>query len=180
MPTFSRRLSPRLRTAFVAATLSVPAVVFANPPHALNGQLTIATPPDTLRSTLATAVDEVAEEFNFLIRDIARSKLSEATKVCQGYEIDVRDDVVFFQCDDRKPALLPRDGSPFPSTDDNGAPIQGTVQVQENGLVVIWKGETGSRQNTFQKTDSGVTLRVRVSSAQMPKPMEWTVNYRAP
>lgn len=147
-------------------------------PHPSNGTWKIATPPDQLRSSLDKAVDDVAQEFNFVIREIARYKLQGATKVCKSYFIEVKGEAVSFACDSDKPQLVPASGGPLHTKNDDGEPITGTAKITDSGVVVAWKGEAGTRVNTFTTTGSGLRLSVQVTSDQMPKPLTWNVDYK--
>lgn len=157
-----------------------PAAVAADdtPAHPASGTWTLSTSESALRATLDKAVDDVAQEFNFVIREIARHKLQGATKVCKTYALDVQAQAVTFACDGKPPAVLPRDGSPLRTQNDAGEPITGTAKVTASGVVVTWKGEVGARTNTFTATEQGLRLAATVTGDQMPKPLKWTVDYR--
>lgn len=170
-----------MRLVWIA--LALPLSALANPSvdgsvtHAVEGSWRLSTPPEQLKSTLAAAVDEVAVEFNYFIRGIARARLANATSVCDTYLIDVRDDVVLFSCDDETPHRLPRDGSPVQAVNEAGDPMQGVVSVTDSAVVVSWTSESGTRRNEFRAVGEGVQLSAKVTSEQMPKPLAWSVDY---
>ena len=119
----------------------------------------------------------VAKEFNLLLRDLVRQKLSGATKVCTTYTLNVQPETVQLSCDDRPTVALQRDGSPLHTQNQAGEPVRGTVQVQGNTLRLIWQGESGGRTNVFSLQGDTLVLQAEVRSKRIPKPLRWTVDY---
>jgi hypothetical protein len=167
-----------LRSASLSALFVVSSPALAEEAHPANGSWKVSTPPDKLRSTLDAAIDDVAKEFNFVIREIARYKLQNATKVCSSYSFDVKEAEVHFACDSNTPSVLKRDGSPLHTTNDAGEPITGTMQVTDDGVKITWKGEDGARINDFKIAGEVIQLRATVTGSQLPKPLKWTVDYK--
>lgn len=147
--------------------------------HSANGKWAVADSPTAVRKSLDVAVDKVAQEFNFVIREVARYKLQGATKVCQTYTIDVQDTVVNFACDKSKLTALKLDGTPLKTTNDDGEPITGTAAVSGDTVVIAWTGESGTRTNTFRRSGDYLVLSAKVTSEQMPKPLEWSIRYKS-
>ena len=145
--------------------------------HPMTGTWRIATPEATLRKSLDGAIDGVAKEFNLLLRDLVRQKLSGATKVCTTYTLNVQPETVQLSCDDRPTVALQRDGSPLHTQNQAGEPVRGTVQVQGNTLRLIWQGESGGRTNVFSLQGDTLVLQAEVRSKRIPKPLRWTVDY---
>jgi len=156
----------------------VDAVVAPKPPiHPTTGSWRLAIPKSELDKNIDAAVEGVASEFNMFIRELVRSKLEGATKVCKTYRLDVQDTVVEFACDGNKPVQLRRDGTPLHTSNQDGEPIRGTVAVQGDTLIVHWAGESGGRTNTFERKGDTLHLTATVSSSHMPKPLVWAVRY---
>jgi len=155
----------------------LPVEPVAEAAHPMSGTWRIATSEDKLRTTLDAAIEDVAAEFNILIRELVRHKLSGATKVCDTYVLDVKADTVDFSCNGNPPVALKRDGSPFQTQNDAGEPVRGTVAVQGERVVVTWMGEAGGRINTFSMKGGTLRLDAKVTSSHMPKPLKWTVDY---
>ena len=81
-------------------------------------------------------------------------------------------------CDDGPVHALPRDGSVYRTTNAAGEPVQGTVRVSDAGVVLSWRGGAGGRTNRFSRSGDVLTLKVTVNSEHMPRPLEWSVDYR--
>ena len=151
----------------------------ADGPHPVHGTWIMATPAPALRIRLDQAVDAAAADFGLLVREVARRKMQGATKVCGYYTIELSASVVRFACDGGVVHSLPRDGSPYETTNEAGLPVRGTATVASGGLTVSWQGPAGTRVNHFESVDDALQLRVTVRSEHMARPLTWTVDYRA-
>lgn len=159
-----------------AAESAAEPVVDASP-HAIHGTWGIQTPAPELRKRLDAAVDDVASEFNLMVREVARRKIAGATKVCDQYDLAVEPASVRVVCDDGPVHVLPADGKVYRTTNAAGEPVQGVVTVEADALVLTWSGPAGKRVNRFARKGDALTLAVTVSSTHMPRPLRWTVDY---
>ena len=148
-------------------------------PHPVQGAWTRETSAPELRARLDQAVDTVVSELNIMIRELARRKLSGVTKVCGEYVLSVEPAVVRLTCDGGSVHVLSRDGQPYKTTNPAGEPVRGTVEVTDEALILTWRGGAGERVNRFERSEAGLQLSVTVSSENMPRSLQWQVDYGA-
>ncbi|HCH64794.1 MAG: hypothetical protein CL927_08625 [Deltaproteobacteria bacterium] len=146
-------------------------------PHSVQGTWTQQTPGPELQEHLDQAVGDVVSDLNIMIRELARRKLSGVTKVCGEYVLSVEPTVVRLGCDGGPVHVLPRDGQPYQTTNPAGQPVQGTVEVTDEAVILSWQGGAGKRVNHFERSEAGLRLSVTVSSENMPRPLKWQVDY---
>ena len=146
-------------------------------PHAIHGTWGMKTAAPELRKRLDAAVDDVASEFNLMVREVARRKIAGATKVCDQYDLAVEPASVRVVCDDGPVHVLPANGQTYHTTNAAGEPVQGVVGLAADALTLTWSGPAGRRVNRFERKGDVLTLAVTVSSTPMPRPLRWTVDY---
>lgn len=132
---------------------------------------------DKERKALAEAIDEVASDFNFVLRPIVRSRLEEANPVIERLCLARRGDAVTVSLDERKYSA-PLSGKPVKVTGITGDELALHLKVGKTSLWQIFQGDEGGRINGFGSTESGnVEMKVRVFSERLPRDLIYTLTY---
>lgn len=129
------------------------------------------------RAAVLAAIDEVVAEMNPLARAIARGRLQEANRVPERIEIGRTEDIVAIQFDDRR-YEAPLDGSAVEVVGVTGDTLTYRLSVRPERLRQSFVGDKGGRENTIGlHGEKGMTLRVRVTSDSLPKPLVYRLSY---
>ncbi len=168
---------PARRT--VAPALVAGGLLLASPAHAhpINGTWVLTVSEEDVQKRLTEAVDTAASQLNLLIREIGRSKLTNAANFCKVYRFALTDTSFSVQCDSRDPYARPLEGDQ-PATGRDGEPIQSRLKLEPSAAHLAWLAESGRRDNTFRVEGDQLQLRARVSSDRMDEPMRWNLEYR--
>jgi hypothetical protein len=74
---------------------------------------------------------------------------------------------------------MPADGRTVKWTRDDGESFDVSAQWQTSQLTQTFNAEDGKRLNTFRLGANGaLILEVTITSAQLPKPVKYSLNYR--
>lgn len=145
--------------------------------HPLSGTWTIEGSEAAVRARMDTAVDEAAAQLNFLIRELGRSKLRTAAKVCSAYTFVVGESRWVSQCDAGRRYERPLSGE-HKTTDADGDPVTSHLTLAGDGATLAWLGESGGRRNQFKVQGDTLVLSARIESGSLDKPMQWQLEYR--
>lgn len=128
---------------------------------------------------IEAAIEAVVAKMNFIKRPIARSRLKKTNPSYARIAIATTDGVLEVQFDDRKPIRMRGDGRPTEWTREDGEVFNVSAKEQDRTLVQIFEAEDGVRTNTFELGTDGreLLLHVRISSPQLPQPVEYTLTY---
>jgi hypothetical protein len=131
-------------------------------------------------SDISQAIDATVAKMNFIKRPIARGRLARTNAPYQQIRIQVDAAEVELSFDDRKPLRLPLDGRPVKWTRDDGEVFDVSARVEGVVLVQTYQAEDGARVNTFElEADGRLSLKVEVSSPQLPQRMRYELVYQA-
>ncbi|MFB6350851.1 MAG: hypothetical protein ABEN55_06180 [Bradymonadaceae bacterium] len=124
------------------------------------------------REKIDGEIDELVAKMFFFKRPFARSQLREATQPCSTIRIELGDDDVTMQCDDRQPTPSPKDGSPTDWTSADGETYTLTQHVKSDRVVQTFDSGNGVRTNTYRLKDADtLVLDVELDSDQLPEPL---------
>jgi len=131
-----------------------------------------------VQTRLEAAAQEASEQFNWLIRGVARGKIMEQATACSTLRVLSNETHTGVKCDD-EPHILRLNDNSEPPFDSDGVTVDSVVSISGNVLHLDWETEGGSRRTryTFHDDDT-FDLRVQVSSPQMETPMSFTIPYR--
>ena len=136
--------------------------------------------PDS-SSDIKAAINETVSPMNFLIRGIARGRLTKVNPLPHRVRVRLATDTVSVAFDDGDPVVTPADGAVVPwfnalakETD------QAHVLVAGDTLRQTIAAPDGDRENALTFADSGARLRIRVtvSSHRLPKPLMYDLLFR--
>lgn len=124
------------------------------------------------RSNIDAQIDAVVSEMSFIKRPFARRRLTKVTKPCQKMTFDRLEDArVEIHCTSRKAAVAPLAGTPVRWTDEDGETFTLTQKVEEDRIVQTFKGEDGTRRNTYRREGDKMILDAKLTSDQLPEPL---------
>jgi hypothetical protein len=125
------------------------------------------------------AIDAGVAKVNFMIRSIARSRLTNVNPAYKRVAIEQTSDAITTTYDDRKPVRAPLDGSTIKWTREDGEKFDVHVEQKDGQLVQTFKGEDGERINTYQLSPDGNTLTVAVElrSERLPEPVRYALTF---
>jgi hypothetical protein len=138
------------------------------------GAWTLASAPD-----LAKAIDGAVAPLNFMIRPIARSRLTKTNSIFHTVRLE-RDPAGFaIRFDQREPEHMPADGTAVPWTREDGEKFLISAHLEQDDLVQTYQAEDGQRTNVFHLEPGRrtLTLEVTVSSPRLPAPLRYNVSY---
>lgn len=129
------------------------------------------------------AIDKAIEagiaKMNFIARPIARSRLKKTNPLYQRIAIAHEGAQISIRYDDAKPVVAPADGTTVKWTRDDGEVFDVSVRSTDAQLQQTFKAEDGQRVNEFSLAPDGIlTLKVTLTSPQLPAPVTYTLQYR--
>jgi hypothetical protein len=125
------------------------------------------------------AIEAAVADMNFITRPVARSRLKKTNSLARRISITRQAETITVRFDERKPAVMPIDGSVIKWTSEDGEQYDVFARVEDARLVQTFKAEDGQRVNSFSTEDAQrLTLEVQVTSPRLPKPLTYTVRYR--
>ena len=127
---------------------------------------------------LTQAATDASQQFNWLIRGIARGKILEQATACSTLKLMSNATHTGVKCDAEASIVRLNDNSE-PPFDRDGTTVDSVVAIQGNTLSLTWATEDGSRKTLYTfRDDDNFDLRVEVASPQMDTPMSFTIPYR--
>ena len=130
------------------------------------------------RSARLKVIDDVTSEMNWLMRGKAKEKLREATAKNESISIQDNGNNVAITATGRPRLSISTDGK---ASKIKGQAESGTVRAsRQNGVLILeMEGGNGSRTTryTLSPDKSKLTLDVKMSSPNLPKPLQYQVTY---
>jgi hypothetical protein len=127
------------------------------------------------------AIDRSVAHMNFIIRPIARRRLTKANRPAEHLEFDVQPDTLAVTFDAMNPIMTPLNGDSTPWM-RGGTHERYEVHVELGGDTVrqVIKTDDGQRENVFVFLDDGakVLLHVILTAERLPTPLRYTLVYR--
>ena len=128
---------------------------------------------------IAAAINHTVAVMNFIMRPIARSRLSKLNPAYKKVAIAISDKEVLVKLDEREPIHMPPGGKPAPWTREDGEKFMVAAQVTRDQLIQTFKNEDGERTNVFTLSPDGksLALSATVKSPQLPKPLTYAISF---
>jgi hypothetical protein len=130
---------------------------------------------------IRSAIDASTAHMNFIIRPIARHRLSKANRRADHLEFEAQSDTLAVTFDEMNPILTPLNGDSTPWK-RGGTHEWYQVRMVPSGdtLRQIIKTDDGQRENDFVFLDDGarVALHVILTADRLPIPLQYTLLYR--
>jgi hypothetical protein len=132
---------------------------------------------DSIRS----AIDLSVAHMNFIVRPIARRRLTKANRLARHIAFAVAPDTLTVTFDGMNPILTPRDGGTS-SWVRGDTRERYDVHIESAGdtLRQVIATDDGQRENDFEFLDNGarIALHVILTAERLPMPLRYTLIYR--
>lgn len=145
----------------------------------MNGRFLLAEPRPVVETRLASVVESAVAPMSFMIRPIARSRISPIVYFCAEYALSLDASEVNVRCDTRPAVQRKLDGSDGPLRGLDGEPVQVKVELEPAAVSLRFATPNGERSTTYRFDDKdGMEITARITSSQMAAPLEWKIRYR--
>lgn len=131
---------------------------------------------DQERAARDRAVEDAVAELNFLVRPIARSRLTSATPISPTLRI-AADDSSLTVASDSRLYTAPLDGRSARTKGITGDPVELRYRITEGRLVQTLDGDGGGRANTFVLAGERLVMDVRIYSPRLPKDVHYKLTF---
>ncbi|TBR37936.1 lipase chaperone [Marinomonas agarivorans] len=151
---------------------------FANA-NGLEGRWSLQDPRNT-RTILEAAVDKAASDMNFAIRAFNQPFLNKERErqVCEIWRLRLIKDSFHWKCDDEKAQKMPTNANQL-EVEENGIELEKTFKFSAKHISTSIKKDYVTRINTWRRiSDIQLEYTYMVKSANLPKPLKWTLIYR--
>ena len=128
------------------------------------------------------AIEDTIEDMNFITRPIARGKLQKSNVIFKKVTLGLEPDTVSIQLDARKATKTKSDGTQSVKWKrDDGDEFKVSQKREDNHITQIYKGEDGSKviDCNLSSDHKKLTMIVQVKSSKLPKPLTYTLRYKA-
>ena len=152
--------------------------VDADPPP--KGAAQYALMPDSSENIKA-AIDTTVRHMNFIVRPIARSRLSKINPTPQRVRVDLETDSVSVAFDSGNPVVTPLNGQTVPWLNPlTGETNQAHAAVSGDTVRQTIIAHDGERENALIFSEDGQRLRlhVTVTSHRLPRPLIYDLMFR--
>ena len=140
------------------------------------GNWTLVSAPD-----LPKVIEEATASMNFVVRPIARGRLKKTNDAYKRIQINRTGAEISIQYDERKPQHMPGNGQAVAWKREDGEDFLISARLEHEDLIQTYKAEDGERSNVFHldpKTGT-LTVAVTIKSGKLPKPLTYTLTYKA-
>ena len=131
------------------------------------------------RDGVNEAIELSVASLNALIRNMGRKRLQETNTIPKQLSIQLsgHDLEILFDGDGHSAKL---DGTPLKTKDKSGDKLKVSHRMRGAKLTELLDGTGGDRHNTFKLSDDGnhLTVKVKISSSQLPVPVEYSLRYK--
>jgi hypothetical protein len=150
----------------------------------------VAAAPPAMQATYALdraasddvhrAIEATIEDMSSLRKPFARLRLRALNQPPQRIDVNATGSEVTITTDGRDEIRTPIDGQPVPWKRDDGEEFTIRTAWRERTLTRTFTAEDGERVNTYDFGADGSTLTMRVvlTSPQLPQPLTYTLVYR--
>jgi len=131
------------------------------------------------REAIHSAIETSLEAVNPVIRVLARKRLREANTAPRGVSIQVDESEIEVSMDGHgHRAIL--NGSPAKGTSQHGGKVKVSYRFRDGRLTEFTDGVGGNRHNYMTLSPSGdkLTIKVKMSSSQLPVPVEYRLTFK--
>jgi hypothetical protein len=184
-----------LRRAFAIATFTASTgalllpMAHADPPDTseprpeqaeqrFEGTWRLDQPREEAQQVVSEAVEDAANQFNFMIRGIARSRLREGTPIHSRVSVSFEGDQVTVRFGDE--SYTTELGRTEVRRNPEGEDMRVTQRIRPNGqLEQVFETEGGTRRYVYTPLSDGrMRIATTTDSPRMPQPMYFMLDYR--
>ena len=137
--------------------------------------------PDS-SDNIRAAIDRTVAHMNFIVRPIARSRLSKINPTPKQVRVDLEPDTASVAFDAGNPVVTPLDGDTVPWRNPlTGETNRTHAAVAGDTLRQTIVAPDGERENALIFSSDGARLRLRVTvtSHRLPRPLVYELMFRA-
>lgn len=129
------------------------------------------------KAAVERAVESVVEEMSVFVRDLARTRLTQATRIPAAIGIARTRDHLEIAFDERK-YKGPLDGRAVEVEGIDGEMLRHRVELGPFGLLQSFHGENGRRRNALKlHGERGLVVVVEIESEQLPKRLSYRLTF---
>lgn len=174
----SRATFLRMALCGVAAACLPPRLAQAATPDDFSGSYRYAGGSHE-KDLLEQAIEEATSEMNFLIRGIARDRISSAVEPRGSLKFDFGTNYVTFRSPGMPVLRAPVDGTPIRWTNSEDAVVEVRCQLEGDTLRIRYRGDGGDTQCVyrFDAERSRLELSARVDHEQLPGTLRYRLTY---
>lgn len=145
-----------------------------------SGTYTLSVPQKKARASVNQKIEKLVDDMNFIKRPFARSSLKGTTEPCAKLTLAFPSDEVSVKCHGKPVTVSPDDGTQAPYKSDDGTTYQVRQEIEGSSLTQFFKGEDGTRTNTYTLSNGGDTLNlaVKIESDQLPRPLQYELSFK--
>ncbi len=143
-----------------------------------DGTYRLSVSHERAAATIAHAIEAAVEDMGPLREHIGSNRLEEKNPVLSSIRIALTDRRARIDYGDSSFDL--NRGSFEGLTTPDGESARARARVQGNRLIVDWRLDDAQRRDVFVRGEDGtLRLSVRITSDQLPAPVEYQLTYRA-
>lgn len=126
------------------------------------------------------AIQSTVAQLNFLIRPIARGRLTKTNKPYQKVILGLTENEISIVTDLRAPIRTKPEGTPIKWTREDGEIFDVSTVWDGTTLKQTFAAEDGQRVNEYRANEDGqgMTLQVTVSSSKLKEPLRYRLAYK--
>lgn len=126
------------------------------------------------------AIQSTVAQLNFLIRPIARGRLTKTNKPYQKVILGLTENEISIVTDLRAPIRTKPEGTPIKWTREDGEIFDVSTVWDGTTLKQTFAAEDGQRVNEYRASEDGLgmTLQVTVSSSKLKEPLRYRLAYK--
>ena len=125
-------------------------------------------------------IEQVVKDMNFVRRPLARQRLQGTTKPSQHLEITYTGADVTITTDGNSSVRTPADGKAVEWTRGDGEKVMVTTTHDARTMTRVFRADDGERSNAYrlESDPSTLTMRVVLTSPQLPEPVAYKLVYK--
>jgi len=135
--------------------------------------------PTQSEAGIKAAIESATQEFSFVTRPIARSRLKKHSPAIKRVEI-TQGEAISIALGHTKPSRHVPGQPPVPWVRDDGEVFEVTMEWQGAALVQTFVSPEGRRTNRYSLSDGGkeLSMEVTLTGPQLPRALRYTLTYR--
>jgi hypothetical protein len=179
MDTHSTPKTIAVLSTIALLTASSAAVALSQKTEArIQGTYELSSSKEQARSKIDEKIEGVIEDFNFIKKPIARSRLRETTKPCETMTFRFSEDEISTRCGDDPFQTTPVDGAKT-KIEWKDETLTLSQDVGKRKIVQTYYAEDGKRTNVYVFDKSGDEMEVHsvLESSQLDEPLRFSLSY---
>lgn len=134
----------------------------------------------TQREKLEHQIEQVVAQLNFMIRNMARSRLTDGLSPAPVLGFDFGTNRVVFRKPGQPTIEGPIDGSPVDWKNDHNERVRLRLKLQGETLSINYKGDGSDSTYQYRFVDGGkrIDIRARIDHVRMPSTLRYGLTYK--